>query len=832
MFQKEMTREAQETVPVWEMVWGKMKQAVQRSKEQSLKGLETVFIKWGGILFIIGVLLGRAVLLAELFPFALPFFAAVYAWKKEKSVIAAAGVAVGTFSGAVWHGAFIIAGIAGFLVLYEWLKRYVNKMSWALPAAVFIATITARASTVWLAEGTMTSYTLIMVGVEAGLSFILTMIFLQSMPLLVTKKRRKALKHEEIICFIILLASIMTGAIGWVIYGMAAEHTLARYLVLLFAYTGGAALGASVGVIAGLVLSLASVANLYQMSLLAFAGLLGGLLKEGKKWGVSIGLLIGTALIALYGDGMSGINLTLAESAVAIGLFLLTPRAITSFIEKYIPGTPEYAREQQKHAQKVKELTATKVGQFSELFHTLSKSFVAKPLSGEPGGGYVSNQDELLSQITEKTCQTCFRKETCWVKEFRKTYDGMDAMLYELEHEGKIHSRTKNQWKKHCHYHKRMANVMEEVMKNEQAQRTLREQMDESRQLVADQLKGVSVIMEDFAREIQREQEAHYWQEEQIYEALHDAGLDIGHVDIYRLDEGNVEIEMSVPKEGGSDHAEKIIAPMLSDILKEHIITEKEEGYDNISEYSNFKFVSARDFVVDTGLASVAKGGGFISGDSHAAIDIGTGKFAIAISDGMGSGEKAHRESSSALQILQTILSSGMDESTAIRSVNSILSLRSSEETFSTLDLAMVDLKDASSKFIKIGSVPSFIKRGGKMKQIEASNLPIGMMEHAEIEMIEEQLQDGDMLVMISDGILEIPGPIENTEMWVKRMIAQIDTNDPQELADLLLERVMRMSHGEIHDDMTIMAAKISRNMPKWAAIPVRKTVPLKRKRA
>ncbi|WP_158738507.1 stage II sporulation protein E [Alteribacillus sp. YIM 98480] len=832
MYQRDLTKRANETEPIWEHVWTLVKNISNRTKQKTLRLLEMLFIQWGGLVFILGILLGRAVLLAELFPFALPFFAAVYSWRKEKGIIAAAGIIVGTFSGAIFHGAFVLAAIAIFLGIYEWITRYGWRTGWTLPLSVFLATVGARASTVWLEEGALSSYSMVMAGVEAGLSFILTMIFLQSMPLLITKKRKQPLKQEEIVCFIILLASVMTGAIGWVIYGMAAEHTLARYLVLLFAYTGGAALGASVGVIAGLVLSLASVANLYQMSLLAFAGLLGGLLKEGKKVGVSIGMLLGTALIALYGDGMNGASLTLAESAAAIALFLITPRIITSFIEKYIPGTPEYAREQQKHMKKIRDITALKVERFSNLFQTLSKSFMSSPDMTDKEMED-KERDELLSKITEKTCQTCFRKERCWVNQFHETYDGMTNMLYELERNGKISGPMKNQWKKHCHYDTRMTKVMTEELQQDQARRELSKQVQESRQLVADQLKGVSEVMNDFAREIQREKEAHHWQEEQIHEALQDAGLDIGHVDIYRLDEGNVEIEMSVLKGGaGLEQAEKIIAPMLSDILKEHIIVDKEEPYENISEYLNITFVSARTYTVNIGTASVAKGGGWVSGDSYASMDIGAGKHAIAISDGMGSGEKAHRESSSALQILQTILASGMDEKTAIRSINSILSLRSTEEMFSTLDLAMIDLQEAKSRFIKIGSIPSFIKREDKVKQIEARNLPIGMMEHAELDVVTEQMKDGDMLIMMSDGILDIPGPIENTEIWIRRIISQLDTEDPQEMADLLLERVMRVSQGKINDDMTIVTAKIERNLPKWAAIPVRQTVPLKRKKA
>ncbi|WP_185819968.1 stage II sporulation protein E [Salibacterium salarium] len=831
MQQKDLIRRAEQVQPMWESAWRKWKRTEQHGKNKMLKGMEMLFIQWGALVFLTGLLLGRAVLLAELYPFAIPFFAAVYAWRKEKAVIGAAGIMVGTFSGALFHAAFVIAALTLFIILYEWITRFGWKTTWTLPVTVFLATIGARTGTTWLEDGLVSSYSFVMAGVESGLSFMLTMIFLQSLPLLITNKRKQPLKHEEIICFIILLASIMTGAIGWVVYGMAAEHMLARYLVLLFAYTGGAAIGASVGVIAGLVLSLASIANLYQMSLLAFAGLLGGLLKDGRKIGVSIGMLLGTALIALYGDGLNGVTLTLAESVAAIVVFLFTPRIITSFIEKYIPGTPEYAREQQKHMKKIRNVTASKVEQFSYLFQTLSKSF-GTSADVEETDKIDKHRDELMSKITEKTCQTCFRKERCWVNQFQETYDGMNGLIDEMEETGRISSRSRSLWKKHCHYDKKMTDVMADVLQQNESQKVFTKQVQESRQLVADQLQGVSEVMENFAKDIQREKEAHHVQEEQIYDALHEAGLDIGHVDIYRLDEGNVEVEMSVPKQAGMEQAEKIIAPMLSDILKEHIIVEKEDPYEEIMEYSNFSFCSARTFTVDLGTASVAKGGGWVSGDSHAAMDVGTGKYVMAISDGMGSGHKAHQESSSALQILQTILASGLDETTAIRSINSILSLRSNEEMFSTLDLFMIDLQKATGRFIKIGSIPSFIKREEKVKQVEAGNLPIGMMDHAELDVVTEQMKDGDMLIMMSDGILEMASPIENTEMWMRRVISQIETDDPQDMADMLLERVIRVSHGKINDDMTIMAAKIKRNIPKWAAIPVHHSVPLKRKKA
>ena len=152
-------------------------------------------------------------------------------------------------------------------------------------------------------------------------------------------------------------------------------------------------------------------------------------------------------------------------------------------------------------------------------------------------------------------------------------------------------------------------------------------------------------------------------------------------------------------------------------------------------------------------------------------VELGNGKFAVAISDGMGNGERARQESSAALSILQQLLQSGMDEKLAVKSVNSVLLLRSSDEVFATVDLAIVDLYTAQTTFMKIGSTPSFIKRGNEVIPVTANNLPIGILQDIDVDFVSMQMQSGDTLVMMSDGIYDAPGLAVNKELWMKRII-------------------------------------------------------------
>ncbi|WP_064090885.1 stage II sporulation protein E [Rossellomorea aquimaris] len=784
--------------------------------------LETVFIQKGIALLVIGFLLGRALILSHLTPFALPFFATVYIIRREKSPIALIGLLAGALSISLSSISYTFVSAILFLLVFRLTQKYHKNDLKLVAFYVLFTVLVAKLGFNYVQQGqVLTIYNGVMALIEASLAFILTYIFIQSVPLVAVQRRRKSLKTEEVVSLIILLASILTGTIGWSVYNLSIEHILSRYLVLLFSFVAGATVGSTVGVVTGLVFSLANVSSFYQMSLLAFSGLLGGLMKEGKKFGAAIGLLIATLLMGMYGDSDTVITKTLYESGVAILLLFLTPQSLTASIAKHIPGTAEYQQEQQGYMRRVRDVTANRVTQFSSVFQALSNSFqqIEDQFEEEEDKEF----DYFLSNVTEKTCQTCFKKDQCWSRNFDKTYNLMKDVMTEFD-EGRIPLSPKlaRELDKHCTKEKKLQDTIYQELTFYQANLKLKKQVKESRRLVADQLKGVSEVMGNFAKEIQRERVNHHIQEEQILTSIKEFGIEIENIEIYNLEQGNVDIDLTMPYCGGHGQGEKLIAPMLSDILGENIVVQKEDCAHFPNGTCHVTFRSAKKFVVNTGVSHAAKGGGLVSGDSYSMIELGAGKYAVAISDGMGNGERAHYESNETLRLLKKILESGIEEQVAIKSVNSILSLRTNDEIFSTLDLAMIDLQNASSNFLKIGSIPSFIKRGEKVMKIEASNLPMGMLQQDfEVDVVSEQLKAGDLLIMMSDGAFEGPKHVENYDLWMKRKIKELQTEDPQEIADILMEEVIRSSSGVIEDDMTIVVSQIKHNIPKWSSIPV-----------
>ncbi|OXM14573.1 stage II sporulation protein E [Paenibacillus herberti] len=794
-------------------------EALRKGKEKATQWRAFQLIaakRWTILIAVVGFLLGRAVILENLMPFAPAYFAVIYFLRKDVYKLTAISLVAGSLLAVTPSAIPIAMEIAVLFLLIKGLEVYEKAELSQAPILVFLATLIVKLFGAFV-HGTVGWYDLMMVGVESALAFVLTLVFVQAIPVLTMTRKSNSLKNEEIICLMILMASVMTGVVGWTIQGLSLEHILSRYMLLLFALAGGAPLGASVGVVAGLILSLANLNAVVQMSLLAFSGLLAGLLRDGGKMAVAFGMLLGTSILSLYVGGGMDVMTSTWESVAAAALFLLTPKLVVKTISRYVPGTSEHVKSQHEYAKRVREVTAQRVTQFSEVFRQLATSF-GQLNTVAPQKPAEEELQHFMNTASSKVCSNCHRKDMCWNGKFYETYKMMTDMMTVVDEEEYTGRKDMPRaWTSHCSKTHQVMGALQQQHERYKHDLHWKRQIFESRQLVADQLTGVSQIMEDLAREIQREGQQLHLQEEQIRDALESLGLSIHGIDIISLEEGNVEIEVYHTFPQGHDEGRKIIAPLLSDILGEHVAVKAEREPGKNGEPRLIRFGSAKEYEVVTGIAGAAKGGDLLSGDSFSTVELGNGKFAVAISDGMGNGERARLESSTALSILQQLLQSGMDEQLAIKSVNSVLMLRSPDEMFATVDVALIDLYTAHTTFMKIGSTPSFIKRGNEVIPVAANNLPIGILQEIDVDLIRMQLQPGDTLIMMTDGIYDAPGHAVNKELWMKRVIQEMNTNDPQEIADILLERVVRHYKGEIVDDMTVVVAQVEKHHPEWA---------------
>jgi len=750
-------------------------------------------------------------------PFAAAFFGVVLYLRKDLAFWAMLSLTAGSFWAIDPMPAVICAEIGVIYLLYRGLVLYERADLSHAPVVVFAATLLVRLFDTLLADNNAwLPYLLTLV--EAGLAFVLTLLFVHALPVLARTRKASELRHEEWIGVAILLACLLTGMTGWTVYGIAIASVLSRYFVLMTAYVGGPALGTSAGVVAGMIMSLSNMGAASEIGLLAFGGLMAGLMREGGKAAAVFGLLLGTSVLALYGGNATDTMTSTWTTVAASVLFIFTPRMVTSSISKFVPGTRGYAQNQHDYAQKVRDLTAERVEKFSEVFRQLSRSFRQMTQAGE-SARRGQDFDQFVKEVHERACSSCHRRGLCWDGQFIQTYKLMTDMLTAVEQNPDLMpGQMPKSWSRICVKTPLVLDVLKRQYEAYRNDLHWRQQLQDSRILVADQLSGVSQVMDDLVKEIRREAKLMDAQERQIRDALDHLGLAIQNIDIISLEEGHIDIEMVHAFRTGYDECRKMIAPILSEILGETVTVSQERSGEPSAHLSTVTFASAKIYEVETGVAGAAKDGDMLSGDSFSMVELGNGKFAVALSDGMGNGVRARMESSAALSMLEQLLQSGIDERLAVKSVNSILLLRSPDEMFATIDLALIDLYTAHASMLKIGSTPSFIKRGREIIPIAANNLPIGILQDIEIDLLRVQLQPGDTLIMMTDGIMDSPGHAINKELWMKRVLQEIEADEPQDIADELLDTALRQYPGGVKDDMTVVVTRLTRRQPEWAA--------------
>ena len=215
-----------------------------------------------------------------------------------------------------------------------------------------------------------------------------------------------------------------------------------------------------------------------------------------------------------------------------------------------------------------------------------------------------------------------------------------------------------------------------------------------------------------------------------------------------------------------------------------------------------------KPYTLEFGVAKIKKNDSIISGDSNTIIKLKDGKILVALSDGMGSGEIAARNSKKVVLNLEKLLDTGFEEERAIKLINSYLLVGKTEDNFATVDAMVFDPISGLADFIKIGACPTFIStKNGMVSVVESNALPIGIVEEIEIEAKAKMLKRGSTVVMVTDGILE--ANIDKKDEAIKELLGAVKNTSAQRLADIILQESVDSNFGIAKDDMTVIVARV-----------------------
>lgn len=336
----------------------------------------------------------------------------------------------------------------------------------------------------------------------------------------------------------------------------------------------------------------------------------------------------------------------------------------------------------------------------------------------------------------------------------------------------------------------------------------LQKKICENKTLMADHLKEMAFIMSDVAKEAYRCRPMGERKYKKIARVLKESGILLKKLLIVENDDGHLELSLMMKTQRMGRVVTEDVADMLSAEMNIRIRAAKNEPLFMAKEWNTYLFQEKPAFYILTGLAKAVKETEKISGDNYSFFEIGQGRVAAILSDGMGSGENACEESGKVIDMMERFMEAGFRNEMAVQIINGVLSTREREQDMSTLDICELNLYTGSCDFIKAGAACTYIKRGRLVDRLSAGNLPLGVFGQIEPEIVHRQLQTGDYVIMLSDGVLDAASQGAEEEL-LPELIRKISHTNPDEIANQILGYCIRRSRGHVRDDMTVLVIGI-----------------------
>ena len=457
-------------------------------------------------------------------------------------------------------------------------------------------------------------------------------------------------------------------------------------------------------------------------------------------------------------------------------------------------GSP-YEEQIEEYAQSLKQLSRTFLG-----LEEKKKAFSNEEI------------EEMFTRVREKVCGKCEKCGWCWGENFVHTYQMGYELLSAVDQYGnELNTEVKRKLMQRCIMAPRFLREMLAGFHDARQNIIWVNRIARSRESCAIQMDTFADMIENTTRELENSIFTDERLEKRITAVLKKKGLRVLYTYFFMNGEGKYEIHVTVRSIRKQKVTVKEVVSAVSECVGRKFILPGDSARMIGSEYMTVVCVEGPSFYIMHGTARIGKDCDRISGDNFALMEMPGGKYAVALSDGMGSGETACRESTLVIELLEELLSAGFPEKTAIQMINTTLVIGREEIHYSTVDMTVFDLYSGECEVIKAGASSTFIKKKDSVEHLSSTSLPIGVMNHIEIDSVKRQLEDGDFVIMVTDGVLDAL-PVGEQDILLETIIQGSEIANPKEMAHHVLEQVLAWTGKEPADDMTVMAVGIWRD--------------------
>lgn len=330
----------------------------------------------------------------------------------------------------------------------------------------------------------------------------------------------------------------------------------------------------------------------------------------------------------------------------------------------------------------------------------------------------------------------------------------------------------------------------------------------ESRDVVISQFRELAVILDEFSRQLLGASDLTPLWERAVRRAFGRRHIAVGKLLILEYDNKRKEAFLTVRTTNGRCVLAKDAALLLNQAFRTSNWMAAKDSRNIIARnWVTVRFIEDGNYHVVYGAARAPKAGEPVSGDNYTFSLCGPGQVIMSLSDGMGTGRQAEKESRHVVELAEQLIGAGYSPRSALKLINTVLLLVGEEQHPATLDLCCIDLYSGVLEAMKLGAAATFLIGEEGVELLEAGNAPAGILEQAEPVLLSKKLWENTRIIMVSDGVLDaLPGEIKEDTM--KEYLENLEKKSPQDMAEEILQMV-KETDDTGRDDMTVLVAAI-----------------------
>lgn len=770
------------------IVKGKMENirqaAMGRLSAEDAAGFKTVGM--AGLQFLVGFLLSAARLSGGAAPFGVAWVA--QAGVKLGGACALGGCALGYLvtGGLEWGIKYAAASVLIFTVAFVLQDMPLVLRSWFMPlCAGGVMALTGLLGTL-SAEGTLgeAAVQILLEAVLAGggAYFFRIAVTPPSRQTETAETRRAAAVTIFAACALVAVARVEIFSV------LSVGRLCAVLLVMTAALKGGAAAGAAAGTALGVAMDAATGGIPFFTMAYAFSGLVAGVFSKHGRLVFLLCYVLADAVCVLCAWNTVRQLGALFEAFSASIIFMLVPPAALNRVSALVLPVPPGAGESG-----LRRYASRRVEGISSAYKEVC-DIVRRAV--EPAND--SDVAKVFDRAADVACAKCKRKNECWNRNYLDTLDALNNATPAMSERGKLEEGDlPARFREACIKVPEFVAAVNGELRAVTYRRQYRSRLEENRAAAWGQYDDFAGILRDVSKELGSMNGADPLAERRLLRYLR--SLDI-EADAAVFRDGSGRLRAVV--ESGKLRAltdDPAYLDKLSAVLGVRLCRP------NGGPEGRLTLLEAEPLAVSVGIAAMRKKGERVNGDRGTYFKTDAGVLCVILSDGMGAGENAARESVEALRILEKFLRSGVEPATAMKILNSVMLLRNGEEWgFATVDLMCVDLFTGETGFYKYGAAPSYVRTGKTVRRIAGESLAAGLItgEGAVPDTVRMRLKPGSLAVIASDGV--IPG---ESDGWLREMMQGAGDKDTKTLAREVLRRAAdECGHT---DDMTVLAVRV-----------------------